>query len=250
MGKKKSLLKLFVSNETQNCNSKEEKPEEMTEYKLEEKIVEEEKVDETVDEKKEETVREETLEEETLEEETLEVEEEKVEVEEEEETLEEETLEEEIDNEPSTMDNPFFSFLSEFLQTKATMTEEFLKKQSRRYSLYFIALEDNNMFLYLSYRKTNDKILYQCEHLYDYPKLYKPIEVVSIMDDCELTDADKYVKIFMRMFGEDSVRGGSYTDIILPEWQKKTLQQEFDMASIEKLDEIERYFKNLDTTNS
>jgi hypothetical protein len=64
------------------------------------------------------------------------------------------------------------------------------------------------------------------------------------MDDCELTDADKYVKIFMQMFGENSVRGGSYTDIILPEWQKKTLDLEFKTASIHKLNQMDRYFKN------
>jgi hypothetical protein len=111
--------------------------------------------------------------------------------------------------------------------------------QPKKYALYFIALEDDNMFLHLSYKKSEEQILYQCEQLYEYTKLFKPLRVVYTMDDCDLTDADKYVKQFMKMFGEDSIRGGSYTDIILPEWQKNTLDLEFETASIEKLDEIE-----------
>jgi hypothetical protein len=112
----------------------------------------------------------------------------------------------------------------------------------KKYALYFIALEDDNMFLHLSYKKPNDQILYQCEQLYEYTKLFKPLHVVYTMDNCDLTDADKYVKIFMKMFGEDSTRGGSYTDIILPEWQKNVLDLEFETASIEKLDEIDAIF--------
>jgi hypothetical protein len=109
----------------------------------------------------------------------------------------------------------------------------------KKYALYFIALEDDNMFLHLSYKKSEEQILYQCEQLYEYTKLFKPLRVVYTMDDCDLTEADKYVKQFMKMFGENSTRGGSYTDIILPEWQKNTLDLEFKTASIEKLDEIE-----------
>jgi hypothetical protein len=98
------------------------------------------------------------------------------------------------------------------------------------------------MFLYLTYKKPNELILYQCEELYEYAKLFKPLKVVYTMDDCDLTDADKYVKQFMKMFGENSTRGGSYTDIVLPEWQKKTLDLEFETASIKKLDEMDAIF--------
>jgi hypothetical protein len=101
------------------------------------------------------------------------------------------------------------------------------------------------MFLHLGYKKSKDTIMYECEQLYDYVKLYSPRSVVFTMDDCELTDADKYVKIFMKMFGKDSVRGGSYTDIILPEWQKQALDLEFETATIEKLDKNEKYFENV-----
>jgi len=137
--------------------------------------------------------------------------------------------------------NPIMLLLSKI----ETIFSMFEKKEPRKYALYFIGLEDNNMFLYLSYKKEKEQILYECQHLYDYPKLYRPKDIVFTMDDCELTDADNYVKIFMKMFGEDTVRGGSYTDIILPEWQKKTLDLEFETATIEKLDENEKVFESV-----
>jgi hypothetical protein len=134
-----------------------------------------------------------------------------------------------------------YNFLSQ-LQDLLLKVQSNTAPQPKNYALYFIALEDDNMFLHLSYKKSEEQILYQCEQLYEYTKLFKPLRIVHTMENCDLTDADKYVKQFMKMFGEDSTRGGSYTDIILPEWQKKTLDLEFEVASIEKLDEIDAIF--------
>ena len=138
-------------------------------------------------------------------------------------------------------DNYTCKFLTQ-LQDSVSKVQSNVVPLSKKYALYFIGLEDDNMFLYLSYKKSNEQILYQCEQLYEYTKLFKPLKVVYTMDDCDLTDADKYVKVFMKMFGENSTRGGSYTDIILPEWQKNALDLEFETASIEKLDEIDAIF--------
>jgi hypothetical protein len=155
-----------------------------------------------------------------------------------------EELVEESKEEPVTIEfiteNPLCKILSQIQE--AFQNIELKSQRNKKHALYFIALEDNNTFLYLAYKKPEDQILYQCERLYDYAKLYKPLKIVFTLDDCELTDADKYVKQFMQLFGEDTVRGGSYTDIILPEWQKKALDLEFEVASLEKLDEIESQF--------
>jgi hypothetical protein len=137
--------------------------------------------------------------------------------------------------------NYIFNFLTQLQDVLSKIQSSVPPKVQppKKYALYFISLEDDNMFLHLSYKKSDEQILYQCEKLYEFPKLFKPIKVIYIMDDCDLTDADKYVKMFMKMFGENSTRGGSYTDIILPEWQKNALDLEFETASIEKLDEID-----------
>jgi hypothetical protein len=90
-------------------------------------------------------------------------------------------------------------------------------------SVYFIALEDNNMFLYLSYEKSNEEIMQDCLEQYDYVKLFRPTRVVYVMENAELSDLHEQLKILMKMFGENTARGGDYTDIILTEEQEKEL---------------------------
>ena len=168
---------------------------------------------------------------------------------EDEESEDEESEDEESNNQVTETEDPIesdtytFKFLTQ-IQDILLKVQSNVVPQLKKYALYFIALEDDNMFLHLSYKKSNEQILYQCEQLYEYTKLFKPLHVVYTMDNCDLTDADKYVKVFMKMFGEDSTRGGSYTDIILPDWQKKILDFESETASLEKLDEIDAMFDN------
>ncbi len=110
-------------------------------------------------------------------------------------------------------------------------------EESRKFAVYFIGLDDNHSLLHMSYVKPANEILEDCVKLYDYAKLYKPISISFTMTDCELTDVDKYVKVYMQMFGKDTVRGGSYIDIVLPEWQELALEKEFKTASFADLDE-------------
>jgi hypothetical protein len=49
----------------------------------------------------------------------------------------------------------------------------------------------------------------------------------------DLYDVDKYVKMFMNMFGLDDCRGGSYVDVELTEEVKDMIIREGKTASIE-----------------
>jgi hypothetical protein len=97
--------------------------------------------------------------------------------------------------------------------------------------LYFIGLEDNKMFLYPSYEKHNNQIMEDCSKLYEYARIYKPRNIVFKIQDVDLFDIDKIVKMFMQMFGIDETRGGSYVDMELPEFQRLALDQELFTAT-------------------
>ena len=54
-------------------------------------------------------------------------------------------------------------------------------------------------------------------------KLYKPIEVLELIKNCDDYDEDKYVRIYMDRYGIDNVRGGAFSKIKLSQVAKKQL---------------------------
>jgi predicted GIY-YIG superfamily endonuclease len=66
-----------------------------------------------------------------------------------------------------------------------------------------------------------------CNNLYSkWIKLYKPIKLFMLIPFCTDYDEDKYVKIFMKKYGINNVRGGSFCSLQLTD---------FTIASLEKL---------------
>ena len=99
--------------------------------------------------------------------------------------------------------------------------------------MYFISLEDDNMFLYTDFKKDYDEVITICTKKYDYVKLHKPKNVIFVCDIKDLYDVDKYVKMFMHMFGVEKTRGGSYTNIVLEEHLLKTIEHEKEITSMD-----------------
>lgn len=54
-------------------------------------------------------------------------------------------------------------------------------------------------------------------------KIYKPVQVLELIPDCDDYDEDKYTRIYMDKYGIDNVRGGSYTTVKLDVATKKHL---------------------------
>jgi len=59
----------------------------------------------------------------------------------------------------------------------------------------------------------------------------KPTNLVNSFKSTSSFDEDNVTKEYMIKYGIDNVRGGSYSTIVLDEWQVKSLQREFDRIS-------------------
>ncbi len=97
--------------------------------------------------------------------------------------------------------------------------------------IYILKLENDKYYVG---KTTDDKKRIQT-HFYSYgsqwTKLHKPISVAKIIENCNKFDEDKYVKICMDKYGIQNVRGGSYSQIILPIQKIKTLQDEINLSN-------------------
>lgn len=99
--------------------------------------------------------------------------------------------------------------------------------------MYYISLEDEHLFLHTDFKKDYDKVIEECLAKYDYVKLHKPQKVVFVMEIHDFYDVDKYVKMFMHMFGIEKTRGGSYTDIVLKDAFLETIEHEKEIAQLD-----------------
>jgi hypothetical protein len=59
----------------------------------------------------------------------------------------------------------------------------------------------------------------------EWTKLYKPLEILELIPNCDDYDEDKYTKIYMDKYGIDNVRGGTYTTIKLDDTTKNYLMK-------------------------
>ena len=99
--------------------------------------------------------------------------------------------------------------------------------------LYFISLDNNCLFLHPDFKKSYDDVIKECLETYDYVKLNAPDKIIYVTEIHDLYDVDKYVKMFMHMFGMENTRGGSYTEIVLRPAFLETIEHEKTIANIE-----------------
>lgn len=98
-------------------------------------------------------------------------------------------------------------------------------------TLYILELEYGRIYVGKT-RRLYDRIL---EHFtYNgsiWTKLYRPIKILEIIEDPDDFDEDKYTKMYMRKYGIDKVRGGSYVTQTLPYYQIQSLEKELYTSS-------------------
>ena len=95
--------------------------------------------------------------------------------------------------------------------------------------LYVVLLQNEKFLLHASLETDDQKIKNECEILYDFVKLHKPLSIfdkVKIDKDFSLIDLN--VKKYMLQYGIEHVRGGSYSSTVLPSYLLKSLDNEFN----------------------
>lgn len=99
-------------------------------------------------------------------------------------------------------------------------------------TVYVLECEDNYFYVGKTRRKVSERIL---EHLSEngsqWTILHKPVKLIQTKTNADNFDEDKFVKIYMKQHGIERVRGGSYSQVQLPEYQIKALETELRTAS-------------------
>ncbi len=91
--------------------------------------------------------------------------------------------------------------------------------------IYVLELEYSKYYI----GKTNDPKRRLLEHCNSegsaWTKLYKPIRIKQIIQDCSSFDEDKYTLEYMSLYGIENVRGGSFCSVELTNEDKIVLQR-------------------------
>lgn len=110
--------------------------------------------------------------------------------------------------------------------------------------IYLLKLIENKYFILRSQDMIESLVLLKAEIEFDFLKKYTPISILSTLATNESDrDLDNFVKDYIRRIGIEYVRGGSYYQPILTEYQIKALEMENNnetdyQKEIEKIIEI------------
>ena len=104
-----------------------------------------------------------------------------------------------------------------------SLVKELMSNGSSMVIIYILKLTEGKYYV----GKTNDAFRRIEDHKSNsgsaWTKIYEPIEIINIYDNCSDFDEDKYTFEMMAKYGIDNVRGGSFVKIDLPQDQIKVL---------------------------
>tara|TARA_B110000305_G_C19389824_1_gene614210 strand:- start:752 stop:1498 length:747 start_codon:yes stop_codon:yes gene_type:complete len=108
--------------------------------------------------------------------------------------------------------------------------------------IYILKLEQNKYYV----GKTNNPTFRMDDHFSGgcgsspwwpvWTQKYAPIKILEVIPNCDDYDEDKYVKIYMKKYGIDNVRGGSYSQI-------KLIAEQFTIIERELISSMDECFR-------
>lgn len=112
------------------------------------------------------------------------------------------------------------------MKTDLSVIESWKSQTVNMESLYVLQLEDNKWYV----GKTTDIAVRFKQHASGkgsvWTKSYKPVKLVETRRLKDQYDENNTTKEYMKKYGIDNVRGGSYTQVVLPEDVEKVLKLE------------------------
>ena len=98
-------------------------------------------------------------------------------------------------------------------------------------TIYALKLQSNKYYI----GKTTANILVTLEdhtnnNASQWTKIYKPVDLIELIKNCDEYDEDKYTIKYMSMFGIDNVRGGSFCDVKLDDFDIRILNKMINNA--------------------
>jgi hypothetical protein len=111
-------------------------------------------------------------------------------------------------------------------------------------NLYVFELEDELKFLYPTYLNDIDLIKLELNLQYDFIKDEDSLIIIDVIKINNLLDINKYVKQYMLYYGISNVIGGSYMNAQIPEYNLKSLENEFQLEQ-KVIDKHSLFISNL-----
>lgn len=93
--------------------------------------------------------------------------------------------------------------------------------------VYVIRCQLGKYYIGKTYKTVCERFIQHCQGEGSaWTRRFKPIEIVESIENCSEFDEDKYTKIYMAKYGLDNVRGGSYCQLSLEDYQTVNINRE------------------------
>jgi hypothetical protein len=99
---------------------------------------------------------------------------------------------------------------------------------ANNYKIFVLQLENDKWFLHTSKETQLERVLFESQVTYDFVRKNPPIKVYEIIKSTDYFDINALTKKYMNCIGIENVRGGIYSDEILPEFLLKSLELEIN----------------------
>jgi len=99
---------------------------------------------------------------------------------------------------------------------------------THNYKIFVLQLENDKWFLHTSKETKTERVLFESQVIYDFVKKNPPLNIYEIIKSTDYFDINTLTKKYMNCIGIENVRGGIYSDEILPEFLLKSLELEIN----------------------
>lgn len=104
--------------------------------------------------------------------------------------------------------------------------------RNKLFNIYVLKLAKNKFYIGKTCKNVVERFMIHKKGVgASWTKIYKPIKILEQFESTDKFDEDKYTKKYMDRFGIDNVRGGSYSNINLTDWQINAIKHELKTSN-------------------